>query len=70
MSDAEANAFSDFSPDLGGAGVGAGLLNQAIDLALDELVPGDNRIEFLAANTWTGSYRVAITGVDLVLYDQ
>jgi hypothetical protein len=67
VSDVEANAFIDFSPTLGGAGAGAGLLNQAIDLDLGELVAGDNRVELLAANTWTGSYRVAVTGADLVL---
>jgi hypothetical protein len=67
VSDIEANAFIDFSPDLGGAGFGAGLLNQAIDLELGELVPGANRIELQAANTWTGSYRVGVTGADLVL---
>jgi hypothetical protein len=70
VSEVEANAFTDFFPELGGAGAGAGLLNQAIDLSLDELVPGDNRVELLAANTWTGDYRVAVTGVDLVLDDQ
>ena len=63
----EANAFTDFSPDLGGAGAGAGLLNQAIDLDLAELRDGDNLVELLAAGTWTGTYRVSVTGVDLVL---
>jgi len=67
VTDVEANAFIDFSPDLGGAGSGAGLLNQAIDVDLTELVSGDNRIELQAANTWTGSYRVAITSADLAL---
>ncbi|HTQ02457.1 MAG TPA: hypothetical protein VMI54_01330 [Polyangiaceae bacterium] len=67
VSDAEANAFIDFSPDLGGAGAGAGLLNQAIDLDVAELVAGDNLIELQAANTWTGSYRVAVTSADLTL---
>jgi hypothetical protein len=66
ITDAEANAFTDFSPELGGAGAGAGLLNQAIDLDLAELVTGDNTIELMAANTWTGTYRVAVTGADLV----
>jgi len=70
ISEAEANAFTDFFPEIGGAGAGAGFLNQAIDLPLDELVTGDNRIELLAANTWTGTYRVAVTGVDLVLDDR
>ena len=63
----EANAFTDFSPDLGGAGAGAGLLNQAIDLDLGELRAGDNLVELLAAGTWTGTYRVSVTGADLVL---
>ena len=66
LSDSEANAFTDFSPDLGGAGFGAGLLNQAIDLDLAELVAGDNTVELLMANTWVGTYRGAITGADLV----
>ena len=68
ITDVEANAFTDFSTrSLGGAGAGAGLLNQAIDLDLAELREGDNAIELLAAGTWTGSYRVMVTGVDLVL---
>ena len=67
ITDSEANAFIDFSPDLGGAGAGAGLLNQAIDLDAAELRAGDNAIELLAAGTWTGSYRVMVTGADLVL---
>jgi hypothetical protein len=66
LSDSEANAFTDFSPDLGGAGFGAGLLNQAIDLDLAELVAGDNTVELMMANTWVGTYRGAITGADLV----
>jgi hypothetical protein len=37
VSEAEANAFTDFSPDLGGAGHGAGLLNQVLDIDLAEL---------------------------------
>ena len=49
------------------SGAGAGLLNQAIDLDLSELHDGTNQIELLASNTWTGSYRVAVTGADLVL---
>lgn len=67
ISDAEANAFRDFSPDLGGAGFGAGLLNQTIELDLSELRAGDNRIELRSAHTWTGTYRATITGADLVL---
>jgi len=66
----EANAFMDFFPALGGAGAGAGLLNQAIDLTLAEVRDGDNLIELQAAGTWTGTYRVMVTGVDLVLDDQ
>ena len=67
ITDVEAVAFTDFSPELGGAGAGAGLLNQAIDLDLSELHDGGNRIELQAAGTWTGSYRVSVTGADLVL---
>ncbi len=67
INDVEANAFIDFSPELGGAGASAGLLNQAISLNLGELHDGDNRVELQASGTWTGSYRLSITGADLVL---
>ena len=70
ITEVEANAFTDFFPDIGGAGAGAGFLNQAIDIDLDELVSGDNQIELRSANTWTGDYRVGITGADLVLDDR
>jgi len=69
IDDGEANAFMDFNPDLGGAGAGAGLLNQAIAVDLAELRAGDNLIELLADGTWTGTYRVMVTGADLVLDD-
>lgn len=67
IDDAEANAFKDYFPELGGAGASAGLLNQAVELDPSELKDGDNRIELRSAHTWTGSYRVTITGADLVL---
>jgi len=67
ISEAEANAFIDFSPELGGAGASSGLLNQAIELDFGELRDGDNRIELQALHTWTGTYRVGLTGADLVL---
>lgn len=67
VDDAEANAFTDYFPELGGAGAGAGLLNQAIELDLGELQDGTNRIELRSLHTWTGSYRVTLTGADLVL---
>ena len=70
ITDVEANAFMDFFPALGGAGASAGLLNQAIDVDLNELRDGDNLVELQSAGTWTGSYRVSVTGVDLVLNDQ
>jgi hypothetical protein len=63
----EANAFTDFSPDLGGAGHRAGLLNQIIEIDLAELRDGDNRIELQGKGTWTGSYRIGVTGLDLIL---
>lgn len=69
ITDAEANAFRDFSPDIGGAGAGSGYLNQAIDLDLAELVAGDNTVELMMANTWTGTYRTSVTGADLVFDD-
>ena len=65
----EANAFMDFNPSLGGAGAGAGLFNEAIDLDLAGLHDGDNLVELQGAGTWTGTYRIAVTGVDLVLED-
>jgi len=67
VSEAEVNAFTDYFPELGGAGASAGFLNQAIDLDLSELREGDNQIELRAAGTWTGAYRVTLTGADLVL---
>jgi hypothetical protein len=65
----EVNAFADYFPETG-AGKGAGLLNQVITLPLDELREGDNLVELQAAGTWTGAYRVLVTGVDLVLDDR
>jgi len=65
----EANAFADYFPETG-AGKGAGLLNQVITLPLDELREGDNLVELQAAGTWTGAYRLLVTGVDLVLDDR
>ena len=65
----EANAFMDFNPSLGGAGASAGFLNEAIELDLAGLHDGDNLIELQGAGTWTGSYRIGVTGVDLVLTD-
>jgi hypothetical protein len=69
VSDVEANAFMDFNPSLGGAGASAGLLNQNIDVDLTDLRDGDNVLELQSAGTWTGTYRVLVTGVDLVLND-
>jgi hypothetical protein len=66
----EANAFVDYNPSLGGAGAGAGLLNQIIDLDLGELRDGDNLVELQGDGTWTGTYRMMVTGVDLVLDDR
>ena len=63
----EANAFTDFSPEIGGAGHGAGLLNQIIELDLAELHAGDNQLELHGAGTWTGSYRIGVVGLDLLL---
>lgn len=67
LSDVEANAFTDFSPDLGGAGAGAGLLNQIIDVELGDLREGDNVLELQTDGTWTGTYRAMVTSVDLIL---
>jgi hypothetical protein len=65
----EANAFMDFNPSLGGAGASAGLLNQNIDVDLGDLRDGDNLLELQSAGTWTGTYRVVVTGIDLLLND-
>lgn len=42
-------------------------LNQIIDLDLAELQDGDNTLELISSGTWTGSYRLATAGIDLVL---
>lgn len=67
VDDAEANAFKDYFPELGGAGASSGLLNQAVELDLSELKAGANRVELRSEHTWTGTYRVTMTGADLVL---
>ena len=63
----EANAFTDFSPDLGGAGASAGLLNQVIDSTSPSCATATTCVELQPRGTWTGTYRVSVTGVDLVL---
>jgi hypothetical protein len=60
VTESEANAF-------GGDQEGAGLLNQSIELDPSELVEGTNVVEFQGSGTWTGAYRMAVVGVDLVL---
>jgi hypothetical protein len=70
VTEVAANAFMDFNPSLGGAGASAGLLNQTIDVDLAELHDGDNLLELQSAETWTGTYRVMVTGVDLVVDDE
>ena len=69
LTDVEGNAFMDFSPTLGGAGAGAGLLNQIIDVDLADLRDGDNLLELQSSGTWTGTYRVMVTGLDLIFDD-
>jgi hypothetical protein len=65
VSDVEVNAFAgDFES---GGGPGAGLLNQLVDVEVSELIQGDNLLELTSLGLWTGSYRAAIAGVDLVL---
>jgi cytochrome c peroxidase len=59
----ELNAFAG-DPD---EGPGAGLLNQVIDLDVAELREGDNTLAFALDGAWTGSYRAATLGIDLVL---
>jgi hypothetical protein len=59
----------DFNPSLGGAGASAGLLNQNVDVELSDLKDGDNLLEVQSSGTWTGTYRVMLTGVDLRLED-
>jgi hypothetical protein len=60
VTESEANAF-------GGEQGGAGLLNQLIELDPSELLEGTNVVEFQGSGTWTGAYRMAVVGVDLVL---
>jgi hypothetical protein len=67
ISAVEANAFTDFSPELGGAGHGAGLLNQVIELDPAELREGSNSLELNSVGTWTGSYRVGVAALELLL---
>jgi hypothetical protein len=67
ISAVEANAYTDFSPELGGAGHGAGLLNQMIELDPAELREGSNSLELLSVGTWTGSYRAGVAKVELLL---
>jgi hypothetical protein len=67
ISAVEANAFTDFSPDLGGAGHGAGLLNQIIELDPAELREGSNSLELNSVGTWTGSYRAGVAALELLL---
>jgi hypothetical protein len=67
VNDVEEMAFTDFSPELGGAGAGSGLLNQIIELDLAELHDGDNTIELYSDGTWTGAYRVGVVALDLIL---
>jgi hypothetical protein len=38
-----------------------------IELDASELVEGTNVVEFQGSGTWTGAYRMAVVGVDLVL---
>jgi hypothetical protein len=56
----EANAF-------GGEQQGAGLLNQVITLEVSELVEGTNVLELTSLGTWTGEYRAAVVGLDMIL---
>ncbi|MGE0789040.1 MAG: hypothetical protein AB7S26_25430 [Sandaracinaceae bacterium] len=65
VTDVEANAFEAFSEDV--PQPGAGFLNQAIDVDMSELRSGDNTLELHSAGGWTGSYRIAVTAIDLVL---
>jgi len=67
VNDIEANAFQSFSGDSGA--LGAGLLSQIIDLDLAELREGGNTLELSGANVWTGSYRIGVVGIDLIVTD-
>ena len=49
-----------------GAGHGAGLLNQIIELELEELHDGDNVLQLQGAGTWTGLYRIGVVGLDML----
>lgn len=60
VTEEEANAF-------GGEQQGAGLLNQVITLDATELVEGTNVLELTSLGTWTGEYRAAVSGIDMIL---
>ncbi len=60
VTESEVNAF-------GGEQGGAGLLNQLTELDPSELVSGTNVLELSGSGTWTGAYRIAVVGVDLVV---
>jgi hypothetical protein len=60
VSEVEANAF-------GGEQLGAGLLNQLVELEPAELVEGTNVLELGSVGTWTGAYRVGVVGLDMIL---
>jgi hypothetical protein len=63
VTETEVNAFAGPEDE----GPGAGLLNQIIELELAELHDGDNTLDFSLEGAWTGSYRAAVTAIDLVL---
>ena len=67
VNDVEANAFQSFSGDSGA--LGAGLLSQIIELDVAELREGGNTLDLAGANVWTGSYRIGVVGIDLIVTD-
>jgi hypothetical protein len=67
VTEEEVAAFGNYFPDVTGGPGGAGLLNQIIEIDPSELREGTNVLELISQGTWTGSYRVGVIGIDLIL---
>ncbi len=59
----------DFNPIARRRGRGRWLVQRSDRPDLAGLHDGDNLVELQGEGTWTGTYRIAVTGVDLVLED-
>jgi hypothetical protein len=61
----EAHAFRDYFD--GGAAVGPGLLNRALELDTREVHDGTNVLELTGAGPGVGGYKMSLIGVDPLL---